>query len=312
MCDTYDGSIYTGTHTNLHRYMSNKRKIPLFNPKGLFNCYCGPGQSCKYCRVPTAKRQRTTYIPSLGPANTTSTANPAINRFASHARSLRQGINELKTLDIQFTGAYNATFTADTQPAQVLNMDNGTATVQAINLCQQGTGISQRLGNKIAMKSLRLRLKLLNTANVNDVNDISNARVMILYDRNPNGAYQASSTILGESLQSNSIGTGTHMSNLNPNYFDRYTVLMDKLLTLPPRNHTAITGTFVTGATTPNDFILDEFVKLRNLESQFSGTANPMTIAQISSGALVILSFGGTATQAWCLTGTARLRYYDV
>jgi len=239
-------------------------------------------------------------------------SNSAIVRFASHNAALRRGVpTELKTLDIQFTGAYNATYTPDTQPAQVLNIDTGTATLQAINLSQQGTGISQRLGNKIALKSLRIRLRLMPVAaQYSGVQTF--ARVMILYDRNANGGYQATNAILGESLQSNSIGAGTFTSNLNPNLFERYTVLMDKFITIQPTTSGALST--LEGPTQEANFTINEYIKLKNLETQFNGTANPMTIAQIQTGSLLILSYGSSAAanapEVW--SGTIRLRFRDI
>lgn len=233
----------------------------------------------------------------------------AIAKYTSNA--YRRG-EEVKTLDIQFTGAYAATYTVDTQPCQILNLNNGTACVQSLNLIQQGAGISQRIGNKVSLKSLRLRLRLINnTVSTNAI--ISHARVMVLYDRNPNGAYVAANTILGESLQSNSIGTGTMDSNINPNFFDRFVVLMDKHLVLPPYTSTGVGNVYTYGPSENEEMKIEEFIRLKNLECQYNGTANPMTIAYQNIGSLQILCFGDTAsaTQPWSLNGTARLRFRD-
>lgn len=228
------------------------------------------------------------------------------------SRAYRRAALETKTLDLQFTGAYADAYTADTQPRQMLNCNTGTACVQALNLCQQGTGIAQRDGNKISMKSLRLRLAMIFAKAVVQANT-TNVRVLVLYDRQPNGAYPAINTILGESLQSNTIGTGTMYSNLNPNFFERFRVLMDKQITLQPFDSTAVTGTSCTGTTDPSSFKIDEFLPLKDLETLYNGTANPLTIAQITTGALYIATFGdaAAANQPWAITGTARLRFHD-
>jgi hypothetical protein len=238
--------------------------------------------------------------------------NNAITKYSANA--FRKG-EEVKTLDVQFTGTYAAGYTADTQPCQLLNANTGTACVQSINLIQQGAGISQRIGNKVSLKSVRLRFNLnLNAANVNL--NITNCRMLLVYDRNPNGGYLASNAILGESLQSNTIGTGTLLSNLNPNYFDRYVILMDKLIPLPPWNSASgVSGTNTQGDTSNdcNTYHINEFIKLKNLECQYNGTANPMTIAYQNIGSLQLVCFGDTAaaSQPWGWIGTARLRFRD-
>lgn len=241
--------------------------------------------------------------------------NPGAGVFGRYeSRAYRRAALETKTVDFQFTGAYVAggAYTPDTQPFQQLLCNSGTACVQAVNLAQQGTGISQRDGNKISMKSLRIRMAL-NIAALQANTATSNVRVMLIYDRQPNAAYIASNAILGESLQSNTIGTGTMFSNLNPNFFERFRVLMDKQQTLPPFDNGVIGSTGLTGPTALETFKIDEFIPLKDLETLFNGTANPMTIAQVTTGALLLVCFGdsadGAAPFGW--KGTVRLRFRD-
>lgn len=253
-----------------------------------------------------AKKQRQAQFT---PRQSVAAPTGAIGRFASHSR--RANSDEIKTMDVPFRGAYNAVYTPDTNPAQILNLDSGTATLQAVNLCQQGVGISQRLANKIAMKSLRIRMNLTPTGNATA--DPTYARVMLIYDRNANGTYPATNLILSDSIQNNTVTAGLFNSNLNPNLFDRYAVLMDKLLVIPCAQAT-VNLTSVTPSTEHMEWDIDEFIKLKNLETQFSGTANPMTIAQVQTGALQILCMGSAtaANTSWALFGTTRLRFRDV
>lgn len=223
---------------------------------------------------------------------------------------------EVKTLDIQFNGAYADAYTADAQPAQTLNCNSGTACVQSLNLIQQGAGIAQRIGNKVSLKSLRVRLTMSNVKAVTQLGT-TQFRFIVIYDRNPNGSYLAANAILGESLQSNTTGTGTSSSNLNPAFFDRIVVLMDKQIILPPFDSGAITGTSTTGpsgeGTNSGSFQIDEFIKLKGLECVYNGTANPMTIAYQSVGSLQIVCFGNAAaaSQPWGMVGSMRLRFHD-
>ena len=58
-----------------------------------------------------------------------------------------------------------------------------------------------------------------------------------------------------------------------------------------------------------------KYVKLGNKMTNFSGTANPVTTANISTGALYLILRTQTATltELWAIedTSTARLRYVD-
>nr|WAE42125.1 MAG: capsid protein [Cressdnaviricota sp.] len=247
------------------------------------------------------------------------------NPASYYARKGRRGVtskfaanpnkNEIKTLDLTFTGAYNAVYTPDTQPQQVLNLNTGTGSIQALTLIQQGVGISQRVGNKVCLKSLRLRFNISQTGvgGVN-ANAPTRARIMVLYDRNPSGAYVATSAILGASNQGNTITPGTYSDNLDPNQFDRYIVMMDDFITLPVLNTIAAGDELSNNPTMDRDFMIDKYIKLKNLECIYKATSNPAVIANESVGSLIIMTVGDTAAagQPWCLTGTARLRFSDI
>nr|WAE42450.1 MAG: capsid protein [Cressdnaviricota sp.] len=222
--------------------------------------------------------------------------------------------NETKTLDLSFTGAYNAVYTPDVQPQQMLNFSTATNSIQSLDLIQQGVGISQRVGNKVCLKSLRLRMALVKTGQ--DQTQLQRGRIMVLYDRNPNGAYIAANAILGASSQANVINAGTYTDNINPNLFDRFIVLMDEFITLPNISEAStITAVNVLGPAENNDYIVDRYIKLKNLECIFQATSNPATIANNSVGALLILTYGDATAgtnQAWTLGGTVRLRFADI
>lgn len=235
--------------------------------------------------------------------------NMAINKFSSMAF---RGGQETKTLDVLFTGAYAlGVYTPDTVPLQMLPINTTTNVVQCLNLVQQGAGIGQRIGNKISMKSIRVRLAFTQTAIANE--GLTGARIMIIYDRQPNGAYPATNTILSDSLQNNTISTGIFSSNLNPNFFDRMVVLKDDFIPLSSWQAN-LTSSNQFSATADSSFTYDHHIKLRNLESQFNGTANPLTIAYLNIGALYIVVYGdgvANTSDPWQLRGTARLRFRD-
>jgi len=240
----------------------------------------------------------------------------AISKFTKRSNSGE----EIKTLDLNFSGAYNATYTADTQPQQTLNCSSSTQTIQALNLIQQGAGISQRIGHKVSLKSLRLRFNILSKPSAVSTVLSGSVRVLVIYDRNPEGTYPATNAILSNSVQSNQITNGTYLDNLNPNFFDRMVILMDKWISLPPLNTGGLTNEYYVGPTeTCNFHVIDEYINLKSLEcvygnqSNGSATTNPLTIAYIQTGALYIMALGdmSEANTSYSLAGTCRLRFRD-
>lgn len=233
----------------------------------------------------------------------------AITKFSANPRK-----KETKTLDTRFTAAYASPYVPDQVPCPVLPLGNDTATVQALNLIVQGGGTSNRVGAKIAMKSLKLNLALV--ANGANTTTFDNVRVMVFYDRTPEGVYTTSDVILQDLQQNNLTNAGSFMSNLNPNFFDRWVMLMDKFMVIPPNQ--AATNTNV-GSTDQKNFVLREYINLRGLETVYGNnnngqqTASPMTNAYIQTGGLYIVCYGGSVpgNVGFALTGTARLRFDD-
>ena len=90
---------------------------------------------------------------------------------------------------------------------------------------------------------------------------------------------------------------------------DRFTVIKDMFLTAPC-NPVTSTGS---GPSTTSVVCLDEYVKLNGLESVYSGQSNPMTIADISTGALYLVmrsQYTGVSSSV-TVDGISRLRYKD-
>lgn len=237
--------------------------------------------------------------------------NQAIQKFTAHNNG---HLNQTKTIDNVFQGAYSGTYTVDTQPLQQLMCNAATATVQALNNIQANPGEASRFSNKISMKSLRVRLSLAPTGVVaaRPSNQPFFQRVLVVYDRNTNGAYPAANLVLSDMISTNVVNNGSPWSNLNPSFFDRMVVLMDESIMLPPFSTPALLN--ADGPTENKNWVIDRFVKLKDLETMYNGTANPPVIANIQTGGLYIVAFGNAVTgtnDSWQLQGTCRLRFRD-
>lgn len=241
-----------------------------------------------------------------------------IERFSSSRRYA--GGSMTKTLDYDFTTAQVFPFVQDTQPQTIINI-NSTGVIQLINLIQQGAGISQRIGNKVTLKSLRMRLSLQsnNSYTNGGVNSfpMTNSRLMIVYDRQPNMGYPQVNAILGQLSQSNTVIAGTMWDSINPNELERYTVLYDKFRVLPPNTVSLDENQATTnGPSTQSDtFQHDIYIKLRDVTSMYVANSNPALIGNVMTGALYLISFGdqtaGATTEPWGWKGSCRLRFND-
>lgn len=232
---------------------------------------------------------------------------PNKNIFTNYATKINK--KNVKTVDMTFTAAVVRPYVPDLiSPTGIVV--NSTGMIQNLAAIQQGTGEFQRVGNKVALKSLRIRFRARNSGF--DYNEVSTARFMILYDRQPNGAYPTISTVLNTARQDGTGVGGTLDSNINANLLERFIVVMDKYFPLPPSDDT--NNAFSTGSTAPLSFCIDEFLKLKNLETVYNATASPMTIAQVQTGALYLLVLGNvtTGTEPFFFQGEVRLRYRDV
>jgi len=217
---------------------------------------------------------------------------------------------EIKTMDSTFNAALTRPYVVDILAKTNINIDT-TGVLQGVNLVQQGTGVSQRVGNKISMKSLRLRLTAVNTTEALDT--MSCARFMVIYDQQPDGNYPAIGTIIQSINESGTITNGTIHTNLSVNQLERYTVLMDETRVMPPQTPNGLNGTFLTNSTEERVLHIDKFINLNNLEVVFSATSAPMLIANVQRGALYILSLGdlGQGAEPFFWKGELRLRYHD-
>lgn len=168
-----------------------------------------------------------------------------------------------------------------------------------LNCLEQGNGISQRIGNKVVLKSLRLKGQLsLDDSTTPPLGYTATYRVMVVYDKQTNGA----APVIGDIIAN--VGTaGAYVTAFNSgiriNNKNRFVVLKDKTFDLS--DYSAV-----------NQIDIDWFIK-KNLETVYSATTNPPTITQISSGAILLLVFtdGLEGALPYLANFNCRLRYED-
>lgn len=156
-----------------------------------------------------------------------------------------------------------------------------TWTITCLNDVVQGTSGTTRIGRKILMKSLICQGYLTNTSNI--------ARILIVYDKQSNGAAPAATDV----LTSNTIFALMNLDNR-----DRFIVVAD---IYPFAQSENLAG----NDTTTMAYYLR---RKMNLETIYSGNAG--TVADITSGGLFMMTNvnGGTIAGE---SGITRIRFVD-
>ena len=185
---------------------------------------------------------------------------------------------------------------------------NTNADILPVNLVQIGNGSWNRVGKSITMTSLRIQGAVFATCTSPAAAlEPASLRMTVVYDSQPSGnAVPTFDTIFGRTSQA-----GTESTELyDPLRYDnvgRFKVLRDKVIDLNPQAYdSADTSTYVVQS-------IDEFIKLPQLVTIYSGQSSPMTIADISSGGLYVI-FRSIPVLSVSVTPNrlnARLRYYD-
>jgi len=202
---------------------------------------------------------------------------------------------EIKAIDIPST---NYLFRA---PATASN-------IVLLNGIQSGAGFYNRIGARIEMRNLHIRGNITNAA----TSTVGGARMLIVYDNQPNGALPVISDIL-QSRDQTGAATTAYVSEINLDNRARFTIVRDMQFYLPPVTNTA--GVLTNGPSFPafddQQFDLNVFVKLKGLQTLYkSPNVDPTTIASITTGALYAV-FVGNVDSTWQFGGGFRLRYDD-
>jgi hypothetical protein len=177
---------------------------------------------------------------------------------------------------------------------------------QLTNGIKQGSGVNERVGRKIFLKSLYMR----GFARLNRSAEAFPAvcRMALVFDKQSNGNTPVLGDIFREIDNMGSMSVVDYSSPMNINNTARFTILLDKTFAL--QNYSS------SSATDDNHsaIVPIRFYKKLNLFTQFN-EGNTGTVSDISSGALYLIFItnynNSTQDEATCLDYTVRLRYTD-
>jgi len=180
-------------------------------------------------------------------------------------------------------------------------------TLVLLNGIQTGAGFFNRVGSRVENVNLHIR----GVVNIGLTTLISYARMVVVYDRQPNGA----APLVGDILQSRDqtgAPTGTAFSEINLDQRQRYLILRDKSFFVPPTTFTA--GVLTNGPAFPSDgpeWTVNEFIRLKGLITQYKSSSAPTTITDINSGSIYVF-FLASVDNTLLFNGQCRLRFVDI
>lgn len=171
---------------------------------------------------------------------------------------------------------------------------NTTGSITLVNVVPQGASYSERIGKKIALKSLQVR----GSIESDSTTTVTSGGYMIVYDRHPTGSLPAITDIL-ESI------TTTAFNNTQNE--GRFKIVARNIVPLTGNNTTA-------GQVNSNsNYYVDQYIKLKGLPTVYKA-AGTGAIGDVETGALYIVTLGDRAagTSDGIMRAEVRLRFYDM
>lgn len=217
------------------------------------------------------------------------------------SRSLRAATGEKKGMD------------TDISLTPIISTTNTNASSFVLNLIQQGSGSWNRVGRKAILRSLRIKgaFSFAMTPTAATGAGVENTtRMVVVWDKQPSGAaIPTFDTIFGITAQDGTESCPDIWCPPKYDNMDRFKILKDETIDVKPESFIGSgSGPQVTQYQT-----YDTYLKLGLLETVFQGQSAPMTIADISTGAIYIFfrAAQNSAVSSSAFDGIARLRYSD-
>jgi len=184
--------------------------------------------------------------------------------------------------------------------------------VLPLNLIQAGTGSWNRVGRIVTMKSIRLRLKVSLDFVTSTSARARQLRYLIVYDKQPNGTLPVKSDVIQFKSQ-NGTETGTWNGYLSYDNMERFVILKDHTITIDIPPSRIVNSSGVPQGNTSVEKYEECYLRLNHV-TNYKSESTPMTIADISTGALYVMYLSDPADTDATLsiqTSYARLRYTD-
>ena len=186
-----------------------------------------------------------------------------------------------------------------------------TAEFAILNAMITGAGFFNRIGNKVSMKSVHIKINIAPRIPVDAPGgNNQTCRWLLVYDRQTNGAFPTISTLLAD-YKADGTNSTVVLSGMNPTQTGRFIILREHFVKFFNINNDAdLTAQAQSMMEQDGQWFVNWFVKLKDLEAIYQ--ADVANETEISNGGLylVCLSDATTANQSvaeW--TYKSRLRF---
>jgi len=168
-----------------------------------------------------------------------------------------------------------------------------------------GASFYNRVGSRVELRNVHIRGQIQMTA----TSVTSFLRMILVYDRQPNGALFTATDLLQNRDNAGATQT-TAYSEINLDNRDRFQIVRDWTWYAPPATYTA--GVLTNGPSFPGnegqDYDVNMFVKLKGLGTQYKASTG--LIGDITTGALVLVMMS-SIDNTWQFQGSIRTRFDD-
>lgn len=175
----------------------------------------------------------------------------------------------------------------------------------------QGAAPYQRIGQRIANKSIRIRGIVQPVASSTAT---TMGRIVVVYDEQANGAVPAWSDVVLAYTAAGASSSSTY-DGINMNNRERFKVLVDEQFWLPATTITAGVVTAgqqfdATGNKKAAPWNFDRFVPLKDLVTHFKASAGG--IGDVATGAIIMYVVTSGSDSSYQFDWSSRLRYDDL
>lgn len=183
----------------------------------------------------------------------------------------------------------------------------------------EGSSFYHRIARRTRGVSLEVHGMIVPTNTNTAASKLQYARLLLVYDRQANGALPSGSDIL-LNYDYGGVTNASSFAGVNMDNRDRFQIIRDRKILLPPLGALGVAPTttsasvFTTNADLKDStFNFSEYIKLSGLETQYKASTDG-DIGDISTGAYLlylIQSQSDANTTAWQLQYQARYKFLD-
>lgn len=196
-------------------------------------------------------------------------------------------------------------------PTQQIQMGNN-GSIAAIPIPLEGSAFYNRVGRRVRNVSFQMKAHMIRSFTNSVAVGNQYQRCMLVYDRQPNGAFPVVPDVLS-SYDATGITATDEKTGPNPANKDRFVILKEYTWVSGDVGVNGGSGGTSGGIKADwNDMKFDWFVKLKGLETVFKASTG--TVGDITTGALFLLlinSDSAPPNNTWVFEYNSRLRFLD-